>query len=300
MYLEHGLTKKESLKWAQDWIKENASTSEGFHRETYETKGKKSTLTLEVMITPQGDMAGVCENEKRYSVVSVPQAENTPTFPFQGSAAVELLKAVTFGAYPFKPLREITPQEAQTVEGAQTVLSHFGQPVGKSLSDERHYFRGLPIQFYEAAVGREIAPEGYEKALCEVAEKETGKKLTAQERKSIVADPFLFNQATYFLAYCLYELQRTDSYTHLQEVLSQYPAFRLPAEWWKIEEEGDCFIASYLEDKSPEEWCVCGYVWGAFHGTNSLTEIKDYTGIPLPLLIGMADRERTINMMVQV
>lgn len=118
--------------------------------------------------------------------------------------------------------------------------------------------------------------------------------LDKREKRAVIKD-YAFFVSELLLDYAVYEFFRTESYSHLQEILSHYADFGLPVDWAK----GLTRLTDYnpelrkLEPLSVEEYIVSLYIrqeYSYLVCSYSYKEISESTGIPLSLIYRASKR----------
>ena len=251
--------------------------------------------------------------------------EGNRTYPYRETPKERIPFLMALSTPIFKPVREISPEEALTPDGLREIYSFFGE----DHREAKYSYGFLTKEEVEAeAFTKDTAFEniGYEDGTTETGsllclpfpqdlQQLTGVKVKTasdyakgiskllggqlsedQEREAI--GTFLFYSSEALLRYAIYEFFRTEDYSHLKEVLSCYGNFHLPKNW----EEGFPLFHSYrieLNSKlfTTEEYVLAKYLskWNATIAElqSRIREVAEYTGTPLSLM-SKANRVRHI------
>ena len=118
--------------------------------------------------------------------------------------------------------------------------------------------------------------------------------LDKREKRAVIKDYALF-VSELLLDYAVYEFFRTESYSHLQEILSHYADFGLPVDWAKELTRLTDYNPELrkLEPLSVEEYIVSLYIRQEYSHlvcSYSYKEISESTGIPLSLIYRASKR----------
>lgn len=209
---------------------------------------------------------------------------------------------------PFiKPKEEISPAEAQTVEGERKIRYFFGDLEYNTDTEENPIFQlkpediwqdwededgkidhvlGLDIRAIQLtkAMGKEI--KSVEDSI-EAITRLSGRKLTEEEIKIVIEDHYFYKEEL-FLLYCTYSFLRREQYSDLKKALNSYGKFGLKKDWSKK--------SLILEGDTPEYHIISRYYDCETYKLISATplrELSNYTGIPLPMLLECSSQNPT-------
>lgn len=229
-----------------------ASTGETFETTTHKGKGVayiKANKTGEVACL--FNMSDTKENYSLFILMAKEADKENRTYPFRDVREDMLPFLLALRVCFFRPVVEITPDEALTPKGLQEVFSFFGDEQiggdfmtldqwrngGHSYEDSFTRFDPDTLQMnwpvipkeLERATGTKIKnASDYVKATAKLM----GVALTDEEAKA-VREAYLFNASLAFVMWATYELFRTEDYFHLTAALAQYGRFGLPKDWQK-------------------------------------------------------------------
>lgn len=256
-----------------------------------------------------GEAAYVYKVINNYSIYYFePEEWESQTLPFKDVTEPEKVFLCLFNAHFIKPRKVVTPDEALTMEGAETVYSLFGSSYTEEFGAEaieqrageifRYYYdnerpEGVEPDEEDEDVyvePVEIAPalledrygvrirkaEAYVKAFSKLV----GRTLSRKEELSVVRS-YEFHLRDLYLHYIVYEFLRTERYDILREDLASFKSFHLPKDWYK-----DFYPAQSVADV--EEFVIAQYLSGEalrHFGDANLREISNKTGVPYNLLV---------------
>ena len=233
--------------------------------------------------------------------------EDNRTYPYRGVSKDALPFLMAIRTPIFKPVREIKPDEALTPDGLKEINFFFGveeegsTEYGGFLSEEETESKGYTIetafdeenaliclpfpQVLTKLTGEEIkTPSDYAKGISILLKAEL-----SEEQERGAKRTFTFYTSDTFLRYAIYEFFRTESYSHLKEILSTYRNFYLPEEW-EVEYPLYYGYANVVKGEhfSTEEYILGKYLskWNAnIVGRQArLKDVAEYTGTPLSLM----------------
>lgn len=117
-----------------------------------------------------------------------------------------------------------------------------------------------------------------------------------KREKRAVLETFVRDSSDLLLDFALYEFFRTENYGRLQEILSLYKEFGLPANWatslTRLSEYNSTLRK--LEPLSVEEYVVALYIqeeYSSIVGSRSYKEISQETGIPRSIIYKASKRD---------
>ena len=236
--------------------------------------------------------------------------EENRTYPYRDTPKERIPFLMALRTPIFKPVREISPEEALTPDGLRAIYSFFGEERSGFLTAEEveaeaytletafEYWEGedgatevgallcLPLpQDLQQLTGVKVkAASDYAKGIAKLL---GGQLSEEQEREAI--GTFLFHASEALLRYAIYEFFRTEDYSHLKGVLSCYGNFYLPKNW----EEGFPIYYGYRSELNrqhftTEEYVLAKYLskWNATITDlqSRIREVAEYTGTPLSLM----------------
>lgn len=195
--------------------------------------------------------------------------EENRTYPYRGTPKESIPFLMALHTPIFKPVREITPDEALTPDGLREIYAFFGYDVdeakftygfqtkeeveAKAYTIETAFETIVPPHLIDEGASEEELKEGeieqvncipFPQALTELTGVKIKKpsdyvkgiskllkaELSEQQEKEILKS-LLFYTSEALLRYAIYEFFRTEDYSHLKEVLSSFKKFYLPQNW---------------------------------------------------------------------
>lgn len=233
--------------------------------------------------------------------------EDNRTYPFRGVSKEAIPFLMALRTPIFRPVREIKPDEALTPDGLKVIYTFFGADeeeatfifgfktkeeiefIGYTLEtafDEEGSLLCLPFpQALTQLTGVKVkTPSDYAKGISKLLKAEL-----SEEQEKDVKSTFLFYSSEALLRYAIYEFFRTESYSHLKEVLTAFKNFYLPKKW---EEEFTLYYGyrNFIGGElfTTEEYVLAKYLskWNAnIVGRQiRLKDVAEYTGTPLDLI----------------
>lgn len=258
------------------------------------------------------------DEDKDYSItfLSGDEAkEENRTYPFRGVAKERIPFLMALRTPIFKPLREIKPDEALTPDSLKEINTFLGADTEEAkfiygfLTKEEVEAKGYTIdtafEYLEKKDGTievvSLLCLPFPQALTEL----TGVKIKTasdyvkgiskllrveltEEQIKGAKGSFSFYCSDALLRYAIYEFFRTESYSHLREVLSTFKDFYLSENW----EEDSTIYHGYSElsgEHSATEICVLAKYLSKWNDNikglqTRIKEVAEYTGTPLALM----------------
>lgn len=312
-------TYEEAAKEAEALLWKNRKSEGELHTIEHTRKDSEGKLLFAYIEDKDtGATAYICsltENGYNLTFLSGDEAkESNRTYPFRDVPKESIPFLMAIHTPIFKPVKEITPDEALTPEGLRAIYAFFGYDTQEDTIDVAftpiEEIRDLSIdeafELWEDEDGKgEIGslltrpfpqeltertgiavktPSDYARALAKLM----GVKMSREQTKQ-TEENFLFYASETFLRYAIYEFFRTEDYSHLKGVLSHYANFALPEKW----EQGFTLFYDYRnvaerELFTTEEYVLAKYLskWDAdiVSEQSRIKEIAKYTGTPLSLM----------------
>lgn len=229
--------------------------------------------------------------------------EDNKTFPYRGVSKRNLPFLMYLGTPVYKPIKEINPDEAFTLQGMRDIYSFLGLGYEPFIKREEWgeydkenafeywgdedigslLFRPFPSDVEEETGIKVGDPSDYTRGIAKILKTEF-----SEEEKRQAEETFLYYTAEALLMYAIYEFLRTESYDRLSFVLSQYGEFYLPEKWERDFLMFYEYRRNYNKDFSAEEYVLAKYI-SKWHSDIiklqvRMREISEFTGAPLPIL----------------
>lgn len=252
--------------------------------------------------------------EHGYNLTFLSEEEAKPenrTLPYRDVPKKAIAFLMALNTPIFKPTKEVTTNEALTPDGLYTIYSFFG--IGKEeelpfthLASVTDFSLDKAFEYWEDEYGKvEIGallirpypqeltaktgiaikdPADYAKALSESMSVKLNEEQTQAAKES-----FSFYASEALLRYAIYEFFRTENYSHLKEILSNFSLFALPKNW----EDDFTLYYGYRnlanKEQSTTEISVLAKYLSNYNANIvgspiRLKEIAAHTGTPLAIL----------------